>query len=206
MGTGGSRYGAGRPGWRRKCEHSLALDIRRLHRRGLLVAGTSCGWHWSRDGEPCGSISIAAQVDRLRLAYARTYEGTLKPFGYDVMVARTVCHLGGVRPWFICPWCQRRCAILYGLSSDGYFACRVCLRLGYASECEDRSGRLWRKQRKLEALLVGGERKPKGMRRRTFDRICARLQAIDEALDAELFMRCAAFFERHGMTPDEILA
>ena len=26
MGTGGSRYVVGRPGWRQKCEHTLMLD------------------------------------------------------------------------------------------------------------------------------------------------------------------------------------
>src|SRR5215469_2758284 len=37
MGTGGSRFGSGRPGWRRKCEHLLALDVRVLARRGRLT-------------------------------------------------------------------------------------------------------------------------------------------------------------------------
>ncbi len=70
---------------------------------------------------------------------------------------------------------------LYGLSGDGYFACRVCLRLGYASECEDRTGRLWRKMRKLEARLVDGELKPKWMQWRTFEQISNQMDAIDEA-------------------------
>jgi hypothetical protein len=39
VGTCGSGYGGGRPGWRRKCEHLLALDARVLARRGRLIAG-----------------------------------------------------------------------------------------------------------------------------------------------------------------------
>ena len=207
MGTGGSRYGAGRPGWRRKCEDSLALDVRRLHRSGRLLPGTSCGWYWSRDGERCGNIGINSHANHVEFVYTRTLEGC-EPvrFRYDVHIERTACRFGGSRSWFRCPWCDRRCALMYGLSSDGYFACRLCLRLAYASECEDRSGRLWRKQRKLEALLLDGELKPKGMRWRTFDRIYSKLDAIDEALDAELFLRCAALFHRHGMTPDDLLS
>ena len=207
MGTGGSRYGAGRPGWRRKCEHSLALDVRRLQQRGLLAAGTSFGWHWSYDGEPCGNIGISAMVDHVQLSYARTRERCApEHFRYDIAIERTPCRFGGSRVWFRCRWCGRRCAILYGLSGDGYFACRICLRLGYASECEDQSGRLWRKMGKLEGHLVDGELKPKWMRWRTFEHICDRMNAIDDALDAELFMRCAGFFARHGMTPEDVLS
>lgn len=206
MGTGGSRYGAGRPGWRRKCEYSLALDIRRLHAHGCLIAGAANGWRWSIDGEPCGSIGITAAVSHVRLAYMRTHEGgSPEPFHYDIAIERTPCHFGGSRVWFRCLWCGRRCAIIYGISRDSYFACRLCLRLGYASECEDRMGRLWRKMRKLEARLVDGELKPKWMRWKTFDRISASMDEIDDALDAEFFRRCAGFFARHGMAPDDAL-
>ena len=50
--------------------------------------------------------------------------------------SHTNCHFGGARHWLRCKWCGRRCAIVYGLSGDGYFACRRCLRLGYGSEAE----------------------------------------------------------------------
>src|SRR6188768_4040133 len=144
MGRGGNRYGAGRPGWRRRCENSLILDVRKLHRRGALAVDASTSWHWSRDGEPCGNIGVVARGDRIRLAYGRTREGgVLEPFGYDIELVHTPCHFGGARVWFRCPWCQRRCARVYGLSSDGYFGCRICLRLGYQSESEDVTSRLW---------------------------------------------------------------
>jgi hypothetical protein len=113
------------------------------------------------------------------------------------------CRYGGSRAWFRCPWCPRRCAILYGLSGDGYFACRRCLRLAYASEAEDTMGRLWRKKRKLEARLIDGELKPKGMRWRTFERIHAKIDATDEALDAAWLAGCAGLFARLGMTPED---
>src|SRR5215831_1881502 len=54
MGKGGSRFGAGRPGWRRKCEYLLALDVRVLARRWRLARGLSYSWAWSRGGEPAG--------------------------------------------------------------------------------------------------------------------------------------------------------
>src|SRR5262245_56821253 len=142
MGTGGSRYGAGRPGWRRKCEHSLALDVRRLHARGCLEPGSSWGWHWSRDGERGGDIGFTVYPSTVELSYARTREDeNRQTFRYHVPLERTPCRFGGCRTWFRCPRCHRPCALIYGVSRDGYFACRLCLRLAYASECESRMDR-----------------------------------------------------------------
>jgi hypothetical protein len=45
MGTGGSRYGGGRPGWRRKCEHAGGTAFRNsvIHLRdGTVRLGTVC--------------------------------------------------------------------------------------------------------------------------------------------------------------------
>jgi hypothetical protein len=39
--------------------------------------------------------------------------------------------IGGVRDWFGCPACGRRCAILYALG--GRFRCRGCHHLTYRS-------------------------------------------------------------------------
>jgi hypothetical protein len=56
-----------------------------------------------------------------------------------VGIERTPCHVGGSRPWFICPalGCGRRVAILYG---GGIFACRLCFQLAYASAREEAGG------------------------------------------------------------------
>src|SRR5215831_7329382 len=135
MGKGGSRFGAGRPGWRQKCEHLLALDVRVLARRGRLAPGMSYSWAWSRGGEPAGNIGIHTGSDHVRLAYTWT------PYGSDpqqveccVRLERTPCHFGGSRPWFRCPRCWALRAVIYGVASDGKFGCRRCMRLAYATE------------------------------------------------------------------------
>jgi hypothetical protein len=53
--------------------------------------------------------------------------------------------------------------------------------------------------RKLESLLVDGERKPKGMRWRTFEHICSRMDEVDAALDDECTVRVARLM---GINPD----
>lgn len=172
MGTGGSRYGAGRPGWRRKCEQLCGLDIRKLVQRGRLWPGSYFSWHWSCGDEPAGNISIRAANDNVRLIYTWTpYGSEPQSMDYPVWIERTPCRYGGSRPWFTCPRCHSRRAVLYGVASDGRFGCRRCMRLGYTSECEGILDRLHRKQRKLESRLVDDWQKPKGMRWITYDRI-----------------------------------
>jgi hypothetical protein len=199
MGTGGYRDGAGRPRLRRICERCLPLDVRALHRQGRLSPVQSFGWRWTQGDKPCGNIEITTYEHRLELRYAWTPPGgSPQQKCYDVTLERTRCRFGGWREWFRCPWCRRRCAVLYGVSGDGYFGCRLCLRLAYASEAEDKSGRLWRKQRKLEARLTKDGGKPKGMRDRTYDRIHERIDAVEAKRDTEFFLSAARFLQRCG--------
>jgi len=202
VGTGGSRYGAGRPGWRRRCEQSLPLDIRHLQRRGVLRSGSSSGWYWSCGGEPRGDIGLTCQANSIRLSYTWTpYGGEPKQMSYDFALVRTQCHYGGTRPWFLCRWCGRRVAVLYGLSGDGYFGCRHCLRLGYLSDSMDLAQRLHRKMAKLRDRLDENEGRPKWMRWRTFERIHERMDHVDAALDSAF---CARAFRLFGIAATSI--
>ena len=73
MGRGGWRYGAGRPGWRRKCEQSLALDIRQLHKKRLLSPGIRYSWKWTTNhGEPAGSMGVTVHDGLVILDYQWT--------------------------------------------------------------------------------------------------------------------------------------
>ncbi|HUC01536.1 MAG TPA: hypothetical protein VMA75_01365 [Candidatus Paceibacterota bacterium] len=49
-----------------------------------------------------------------------------------ITIVETSCHYGGVREWFVCPRCERRCGNLYKDEDD--FACRRCMDFGYASQ------------------------------------------------------------------------
>jgi hypothetical protein len=200
MGTGGSRYGAGRPGWRGKCENYLRFDVRDLHRRECLQPGRF-GWQWSRDGKQSASTGVEVGADQVTLTYQVTPRDR-EPITRQTTLRlwRTNCHFGGSRHWFGCPWCGRRCAIVYGISSDGYFACRRCLRLGYSTEAEDSIGRLWRKQHKLEARLGEDLQKPKWMRVRTYQRIWSQIDEVEEQKHAACMVGLMAILSRGGLT------
>ena len=68
------------------------------------------------------------------------------------------------------------------------------MNLAYCSESEDRVSRLWRKQRKLEALLCDGEdyNKPPHMHWHTHERICERIERIEAQKDAHLLAHLCA--------------
>ena len=191
--SGGSRYGAGRPGWRGRCEQRQSLDIRVLARKGLLRPNARFSWSWNRNGEPAGSVTVSLDegVGWLKLEYIWTRDGETTPVSDAFMVTHTPCNYGGRRPWLRCRWCAKRCAVIYGLSGDGRFGCRKCLRLGYTSESESPLDRAWRKTRKIEALLAEDGERPTGMRLRTYNLIVERLNEAEARKD-DLWMVGAA--------------
>lgn len=154
------------------------LDVRRWAREGMLRPGYYGGWQWLRNGERLASIQMRSEIDRVVLIYRhRSGGGEWKDEEYPVYIARTACHLGGSRPWFICPavGCRRRVAILYG---GTIFACRRCHRLVYDSTRENAGDRATRRADRLRdrlgwdpGILNGDGPKPKWMRWRTFHRL-----------------------------------
>lgn len=182
MGKGGMRWGAGRPGWHVKAEHCRRLDVRRWHREGLLRPGTSSAWVWTdaESGERRASIGFSVAAYSVNLSFNLNGE----PITQHVPLDRTPCTYGGVRPWFRCPKCSRRVAVLF-LRAAG-FACRRCQRVAYASQSDDPCGRTWRKQSKLEARLAENLKRPRGMHRQTYERLLAVIWQCEEMRDCLL--------------------
>jgi hypothetical protein len=90
------------------------------------------------------------------------------------------------------PRCGDRRAVIYESATDGYFGCRGCMRLTYASEARDATGRIWRKQRKLAARLAAEDRtdphRPKGMHQRTYQRVLRQIWACEAWRDEQLYL------------------
>lgn len=182
MARGGSRYGAGRPGWKLKAEHSLALDVRRMHRAGGLRSGALGSWKWTNSytGDEAGTIGYAAEAGSVELRYSVNGD----PRRQYIAVERTRCNFGGSRPWFICPVRGERVAVLYMRS--GRFACRHCQRIAYASQGEDLTGRAWRKQGKIEKRLGPDCERPKGMHHTTYEHLLGILDDCEQVKDYAL--------------------
>lgn len=176
MGKGGARWGAGRPGTKAIGEHLHRVDVRIWSRRGYLSEHGHFVWSWSCGGEPSGSVSVWVRPgESVTLSFTVGTSGARRTVSQSVRLEQVPCRFGGSRSWFACPCCGRRGAVLYLRS--GRFACRTCQRVAYASQSEDLVGRMWRKQRQLEARLGDHWRRPKGMHHRTHKRL---LDAIVE--------------------------
>jgi hypothetical protein len=194
-------FGSGRPSGtgRSKVEECRSLDVNRLHREGCLRPGWAGNWQWTRGGERVAWIGLRAERDCLNLDYrVRSGGGSdWADIAENIRVVHVGCRHGGSRPFFICPGvvnprvCGRRVAKLF--AAGRFFLCRHCYRLAYASQSESELDRALRRANKIRRQL-GGEpgmasrfpERPKGMWRRTYDRLHERAFKIE--MRAEEFM------------------
>lgn len=166
--------GSGRRAVHRLTSEYLKLDVRALQRAGMLHPGHIGSWSWRFGGEVRAAVVIEGHADQICL---RHVVGGSAGYGsaYSVRLNRTVCAFGGTRPWFQCPKCCERAAVLYGGTQ---FVCRRCRRLAYAVQRETGSDRLLRRadaiRRRLDWVpgvlnAMGG--RPRGMHRSTYLRL-----------------------------------
>ncbi|MGP2427639.1 hypothetical protein V1954_20665 [Yersinia sp. 2538 StPb PI] len=148
----------------------------------LSLADTAPGTQISCQTES-GTLYSFRQAD----GYAMTINGVTRA------IRITTTQAGfGVREWYLCPHCVSRVAKLYIGSKD--IACRKCWGLHYASQSEDRLGRMRMMLRRQRYAIWGNTEqtrnltispylfpKPKGMRWETFERKLARLIASEQA-------------------------
>ena len=98
------------------------LDVRHLNRSGLLQGTHRVAWS-------DGSVAeIEGQDNGLEIVHRPAHY----PENLDdhLCLTWTPCNFGGHRPWFICPGCGERIAVLYAFP---HFRCRACHPLAYGS-------------------------------------------------------------------------
>jgi hypothetical protein len=90
---------------------------------------------WCCDGEEVGRVDVifrGDEVDAMTLEdVACQTNGDCHMVRERVGLDQTRCTLGGSRPWFVCPGCGTRRAVLFCIG--GVFRCRVCHDLAYRS-------------------------------------------------------------------------
>jgi len=70
---------------------------------------------------------IAQRLDNIN------YQSIIHGYLLKLSFTTTVPHFGGVRYWFVCPYCDRRVGTLYSPRFERYFKCRHCHNLTYKS-------------------------------------------------------------------------
>jgi len=132
-------YGSGgRHDSKRLVEESISLDTSwMLQNNNLDLAMGQRGHHAITWKNYRGELRYILSVDleRVSLCEMRLY---LRTTGQVIYLHSTVLHFGGVRWWFRCPGCERRCAKLYHDPSS-VFLCRICQDLTYESCIEGKS-------------------------------------------------------------------
>ena len=162
---------------RRFVEHTECLDIREMRRNGKIPDGAQA-MGVSHGGGPAINVQLAG---------------------------RTRGQISGIRLYFCCPACARRCEVLYVRPQR--LACRQCLKLAYVSE---NAGRLTRRVRRLQQLrerlgappesssLGPFPRKPKWMRWATYERAVTRLAGRTAAHLRAPSIRLERLLARHA--------
>ena len=183
--------GAGSGNWYRwdkktTTDELKQIDIRYMKKHGLLKPNTRGSLSWTSRGEPSGDIRYTCYQNELQLHYRYRENGNdWKPVEQRIFLDRTPCNYGGSRPWFLCPRCNKRVAVLYGYNA--LFLCRHCYKLPYESQELDKISRLMAQKHKLGERLFAyyengeGWGKKKGMHWRTFERHYRRYKALEQA-------------------------
>ncbi len=209
-------YGSGKCYWRTAkttTDPLLFLDVRYLARNGYLAvpAGKTYAFSlaWTCRGEPSGTIGVHVTgapdgmpaeivLDYRTQANGGAWRDVREPIDLDY----TPCHYGGERPWFRCPGCYGRKAVLR--SVGGRFRCNACHRIAYSSTRESGTDRAYRRSQDARKKL-GAEagpvwhrpRKPKHMRWTTYERICRTFDDAELAMEIDL-VRLVARCDRLG--------
>ena len=130
-------FGSGRYGGRRCTDDLRPLDVRKIHRAGLLTPGRWFSWQWTCNEQVTATIGLHVEADRVVLEYRNQNRhhngGEWESMKYAVRLDWTECGYGGRRVWWRCPvvGCDRRVAVLFG---GRVFACRQCNRAAYRSQ------------------------------------------------------------------------
>lgn len=183
-------FNSGRSTNRRTTSDMHRLDIRALHKVGMLIEGSTRGWRWCRTKDiTLHEAQIAAQADHVVITHACTRVAS-EQGSYRIGIHRTACHLGGHRVWWRCPaaGCGRRVAVLYA-SNGAIFACRYCHHLNYASQRKSPYDRQFMRVEKLRQRLGwprgianGHQGKPPRMRWHTYWRLLAEHDRLERGI------------------------
>jgi len=171
---------------------SYVLDVSLLNRARLKLGVYGSAPIRFNDGFEI-SLTIDTRSEHyywfLTLAHAKR-NGDGGQVRYQVQLVQTRPNYGGVRWWFLCPHSGRRVAKLYLPRGGTYFWSRKAFRLGYPCQRGSPLDRAHLAGQRIAAKLGwdfwpdGPPPKPRGMRRRTYERLVAKWEETEARIDA----------------------
>lgn len=157
------------------------LDVRHLHRAGHLTRTDDVAWHWQ--GGSAARLHCGPDVVTVNYYFLRRGQ-PMRTVYQDVAIVRTRCNFGSTRPWFACPSCKRRCAILLLVHVA---LCLNCAAIPYPSGVLASIERDIRRQRTIERYLAAGQdepswTKPKGKHAAKFTRFVDEYFTLEDSI------------------------
>ncbi len=173
----------------------LRLDINEL-----IQAGLRTGTHQvtTNDLRTTGFLSVNLEGP------ARFLRFELPGFNHTVGLTAVPRYFGGQQLYCVCPMSGERASVLWMPRGENVFASHRYWQMrgkAHRSQFLDAVGRAERRSEQLEAKLIYNEEdemmyRPKGMRVKTFDRICDELDACEAVRDAKLIRALARVMKR----------
>jgi hypothetical protein len=197
----------GRPCERIRLESGYKIDINKLARRGLLVAGarTAGEMRWS---EYTGALVTARVGVDMRIAPNEgRFEIELGDMTQSIVLIGRPRHFGGHQWYFICPYLNRQVSVIWKLPGVYGFASRQRWgrQVGYGSQFSGEVERAHTGKAKIHRRLcsIGGydpnewefPPKPKRMRWETYEALEKRFDDYEAILNEGL----AALVAKLGM-------
>lgn len=116
----------------------------------------------------------------------------------SIQISSMPCHYGGFRHFALCPICSKRVSTLYKYKTC--FACRICFRMHYPSQNQPLYYKMLLKVEKAHKQIDNDPwTKPKGMRKKTFDRLRLLYFDFDEKAEIANFFRCKTIRQVEGI-------
>lgn len=200
-GYGSGLYGDGKG--KTPVERCLSIDIRQLQKENVLnLKGKLLMCDWTKSGEKVASIGMIPKESHLLLTYLMNKERITTPIYYEESETGY-----GERKWFTCPYCSKKCALLY--LKGKYFACRKCHGLNYKSSQLSGDIDYYHDQLMKICKILNGEYnpmtvfppyKPKGMHHKTYAKYYAKYIQLAEKRDQMFIAGAQAILDRSPKT------
>ena len=186
-----------RPRKRVCLEAGLKLEINQLMRQGCLVPGSYTAFHMSwRNSFTNEKTAIAIMEAEMRQKHEGYLRIQIQDLEQTIILTPRARGFGGHQWYFMCPFEDRCCSVLWRPPGATEFRCRQGWgrRIAYASQFLDADHRAHRGKAKIKARLLGDcdpdewelPPKPKWMRWSTYNRLVERFDAYEEILERGL--------------------
>jgi hypothetical protein len=191
---------------RRIClEAGLKLELYKLMRQGCVIPGSFTAFHtsWSNNytNEQTAIAVMSADMRAKHEGYLRVQ---MHDLDQTIILTPRARSLGGHQWYFMCPYEDRCCWVLWRPPGANGFRCRQGWgrRVAYTSQFLDRDHRAHRGKAKIKAKLLGDcdpdewelPPKPKWIRWRTYNRLADRFASYQEILDEGMSELLAKLF------------